>query len=303
MNLIQKLLSIYLLTSTCACSVYADLLVYESFNYTGSVADNAIMNGVESNATGVSGSYSRGGSDFKYSTTGLSFSPNFSTPSGGSVYLNISNSQYGILKVGLDAETVSGDLYHSFLFRSSLLTATGNNNGTFSRIAGDKLSVSPKSKVAEGIGIGYNGSANETADNDLLLENTTYLMLSKFTHVGSTLSAGTPGTATVWALTASEYDNWLSAGGGLEANLSTYTDRWTTQTLTEGTFNVTDSSILELASTTTGLGSGSLYVTYDELRFGTTLSDVVLIPEPSSLLLLSLAGAVALVATRRKQTF
>ena len=50
----------------------------------------------------------------------------------------------------------------------------------------------------------------------------------------------------------------------------------------------------------TGVGFNQTYAYYDEIRFGTTWGDVLFIPEPSSLSLLVLGGAVVALCRRKR---
>jgi hypothetical protein len=288
----------------------AAVLVYEGFNY--ALANETTLNGVAVTATGLTGSYGiikSSSADNRFLTTGLTFSPSFYPTSGGSARLIAATGQYAGIGARLNAGTVTGDLYHSFLLRTIELTGTGADNGSHTRIgnsatspSGNRLAVAPESKNAgAGPGVGYDGTEGTVqAAGGALTLNTTYLMLAKFTNVGTALSAGSPGVATFWALTESGYDNWLTLGGKLEANLGTYAAFTATDTQTSGTYAFDNTDYMQLGVTTTGTGGGRIDMYMDEIRYGTTLESVAnnyIIPEPSTLVLL-MSGAL-LVGFRR----
>jgi hypothetical protein len=124
-------------------------------------------------------------------------------------------------------------------------------------------------------------------------------MVSRFTNVGTALSGGTPGVAHTWIFSAAGYDSWL-ANGASEASLNTYALNFATESVSSGTFTFDNTRFTQFASFAL-TGTGTNVATFDELRYGSTLSDVMaVIPEPSSALIL-LAAASSLVLIQRRR--
>jgi len=284
----------------------ASLLVYEGYDY-AALANDDSMDGVATNATGLDGTYdvaANTGIAFRYQTAGLTFGDKYLPTSGGSVRLGRATNQYASLGIGLDAGTVTGNLYQSFLFTFETNSATGTNSGSFWRVA-DAQTSGTNSRFAtltenrasgSAPGIGYDSDTVTTSAGGSLAADTTYLFLSRFSNVGTALSVGTPGVADLWIFTQAGYESWLAAGAD-EAELSTFALLDASDTATTGTHTFNSADFLQLAATTTGTGGGTFIGYYDELRFGTTLADVV--PEPTSASLLA-AGGLLLLRRRRR---
>jgi len=289
-----------------------DLLVHEPFSY--ALANQATMGGVSATGTGLTGSYGiirTSSGDIQYLTTGLTFSPTFFSTSGGSARLIAAPGQYAGIGAQFNTGSVTGNVYHSFLLSAFEVGGTGENSGVHTRIGntatsstGNRLALAPESKTSgAGPGIGYDGTEGTVqAAGGAVTTNLTYLMLAKFTNVGTALSAGSPGVATFWALTESGYDDWRNLGGGLEANLATYAAYTATDTQTSGTFAFDNSDFLQLGVTTTGTGGGRTDMYMDEIRYGTTL-DSVAIPEPSTLVLLAIGALLTGMRRFRNRYF
>ena len=121
---------------------------------------------------------------------------------------------------------------------------------------------------------------------------TTYIIIGRFTGVGTT-----SGTSTVWALNATQFANFIAAGGTETALANTSVTATATQTPASAlrNFITTDAFALITAG-----GTGTL----DEIRFGSALADVApsAVPEPSAAAALAgLAGVLAVSQSRRRR--
>jgi hypothetical protein len=288
----------------------ATLLVYEGFNY--SLSNGATMHGVSTNATGLTGNYSvlnsvsaSGNASSTYLTSGLTFGPNFLSTSGGAVRQSAFTStnnvgSYSFLGAALNTGNVTGIVWSSFLVSVSTL-ATVANGSSVARLntaaTGDStnayfITTPEASSASFKPGVGYDGGINAYAGATNVLAGTTYLALSQFTNVGSALSAGTPGVATLYMFDQSSYDSWLGAGGD-EAALGSFAIFSATDTVTTRSFVFDNSRFIQFTDVSgSGISVSTTQTTiYDELRFGTTLADVTTVPEPGAMFLLIASGA------------
>jgi uncharacterized protein (TIGR03382 family) len=147
-------------------------------------------------------------------------------------------------------------------------------------------------------GIGYDStpitSTSGSGSNELVID-TTYMILSSYSNVGGTGAS----TATQWVLTVEQYNNFKAA----EFDITNLNAR----TAGTGAGNIY-SKVTDDSGSAFGFSGNSLYLqlagnsdlaVYDEIRFATSLLDVVTpIPEPGSL---TLAGLSALALLRRRR--
>ena len=119
----------------------------------------------------------------------------------------------------------------------------------------------------------YSGGTDAMAGfATVLTQGTVYLVVAKWTNVGGTGG----GTGTVWAFTEPQYGGW-QAGGGAETSMTAYASFALTHTKTTQAvftnfvqFYAREGSMLAT--------TGTLSATYDEVRFGTSLRDVIAKP-------------------------
>jgi hypothetical protein len=275
-------------------------LVYEGFNgysdITATTAPNANTIGLDQ-ATPYAGNSPENLSI----ATGLTLS-NLEV-SGGSASFSA-----GTIVAGAQIDRASpytGTLYSSYLVQ---LTSRGsaNANGAEVRISNDdatggnrfrSMADSRTNANTKVLAVSYDGSQAD-ASTEISLD-TTYIIIGRFTNVGTALSAATPGVATSWALTAAQFDNFRTAadpeafldaapiGGGP----TEVTARAADAPVTTGTFSFADGNRMQFVE----VGDAGLV---DEIRYGTSLADVT-VPEPAAL---GLIGAAGLLLLRRRSS-
>jgi hypothetical protein len=279
-----------------AATANASLLIEEQFDY--AMADGTDMHGVAATGTGLQGEYAvrNAGGSSTYATSGLSFGSNFFTTSGGalSVTTTAIGNQFSILGVQMDVVAQTGTLWHSHLFRIPELgervanasaigtrintgATTGGADSYFGVNGDNNSTLAPASNP----GVDYAGGTNTSATSDpatKLSENTTYLALAKFTNVGTALSAGDPGVASLWVFDQSGYEDWRAAGSS-EASLGDHATWTITESMTSGTYNFNSSAFLQFYVFNQSVKT-AIDGLMDEVRWGTTL-DAVAIPQPS----------------------
>jgi hypothetical protein len=152
-------------------------------------------------------------------------------------------------------------------------------------------------------GVSYDSSSVVSGN---LLIDTTYMMIGRYTNVGTALSDTTTGVATMFALTADQWDSFV-AGGGDDAYLDNAIvgtgvgtiSATATATVTSGTFSFANGDFVQ--TVVAASGSGTETFLFDNMLYGTTLADVAPIPEPSSYALLMGLSVGALLVTRRRR--
>ncbi|MDF3131201.1 hypothetical protein P0Y35_18475 [Kiritimatiellaeota bacterium B1221] len=298
-------------------------LVYEGFNYGGS---SGAIDGTVTNALGLTGSYSTangtsGNENVQtatYNSTGLTFAGYQS--SGGSLTMSVapridSTKEYVISHVEFDT-TATGDIYHSFLANVGVNTMSSGSAGTEIRSqttstvtssatkSGASMTVAPNRSGSSGTlpRVGYEADVNNAGGSSVDL-GSTYLYISKYTNVGG---AG-GGTATLWVLDNASFVDWQN-NGGLEASLGTYADFTSTDSKSNTIIFGTDRSLrltaqeysLNFNSGPTNYSlNGELTTTYDEIRYGTSLNDIIAIPEAGTGVLVIVGWVSCLVLRRR----
>ncbi|MDF3130871.1 hypothetical protein P0Y35_16790 [Kiritimatiellaeota bacterium B1221] len=187
-------------------SAKGELLVYEGFNY--GLSDNTTIHGTLTNATGLSGNYAvnntTGNASSTYRTSGLSFGSSFFATAGGALNQKASSAAATYAGAAIDTDTVSGDLWGSYLFNYDAVnsvnstgqvrfntTATGGSGSSWFSSASD---ISGTNKYPQ---ISYNGSSFSNQSSFAFVEDTTYLMLMHYSNVGASLSGGDPGVASL----------------------------------------------------------------------------------------------------------
>lgn len=271
-----------IITLAAAFPSRATLLVYEGFSgYTAGALEgqnpNANTVGLDQTvgyydgaATSRAGGYSL--------TTGLSLG-SLSTSGGALAYTTATNVIGADINIG--ATPFTGTLWTSYLVRLST-RGGGAADGTLLRI-GDSpsdnsdirfTSWSDSRLGSNNVATSYSTATGNNGTAPLVL-NTTYIIIASFTRVGSSLSSGNPGVATLWALNETQFADFITNGGNETALAGTSVTATATHSTTSGTFTFVTGDATSLV-TVNGTG------VFDELRFGSSLADVTPIPEPAA---------------------
>ncbi len=305
-------------TFFAATSIQAALLVSE--NYDSKSVGNLIGQDSTLGSTGLSGNYTRngvdGGQTMNVVAGGLAFST-YSTTSGNSLIATStaagggSNGSGFVAVAGLSlAASHTGTLYSSYLINfSTLSTGAGaastritSSSGATSGAARFNLRAEAATNSVITPGVSYGGAATGFSGTNLAID-TTYMVIGRFTNVGTDLS-GADGVASLFALTAAQWDSFTLAGstdayldGASVGTGSGQISAMATDTVTAGTFSFANGNFVQTVMSTSK--SGTQTYQFDNMLFGTTLADVAVIPEASTILL-GVLGALALFLFRRR---
>ncbi|MEK7949355.1 golvesin C-terminal-like domain-containing protein [Luteolibacter soli] len=273
-------------------SVSANLVAYQGFNgYTvGALPGQPIGSNTQGlDTAGIITSAGTGAAANVFDATGMTFS-NLIT-SGGSARYADATGRPSYIGFAYTGPAVSGNLYTSYLVR---LGTVPSNNGVASLRANTTATSGGAAAYfhayADGpanvfTGSQYDANNANTASTQSLAINTDYVVIGRFTRVGTALSVGSPGVATTFVLTAAQFD-YFKDGGFTDAELdgaligsgpSNVTSRVSDAPVTTGTFTFNPGNGIQFGP---GNSGANQTVAYDEFRFGTTLDDVLPVPAP-----------------------
>lgn len=290
------------LASIFTAPLHADLFVYEGFNgYAGTDLAGQTPNG---NTVGLDtavgyydGATTPRTTGYTLQSTGLSLG-SLQTAGGSLAFTTSTNVMGADISIG---SAYSGTLWSSYLVNLSF-KGDGIGDGAVLRVGSMPSdsgnahfnSYADSRTSSKSIAVGYgpntsNGSAG-------LALNTTYIIIGKFTSVGQTLSAGTPGVATQWALDATQFAAFLSAGGDEAALNSVTITGMSSNSVTSVGSNAFSNSMAFGLVTVNDSG------VFDEIRFGSDLASVTpsVVPEPAAAAIFAALGALGLCAGRRR---
>ena len=309
MKKISHFLSVSLVLALSVTLAQASLLVYEGFSYT--LDDDTAITGQATNATGLTGNYvadNQNTASSNFRTTGLTFSSLFFPTTGGALQISTSGSNAVVrLGVALDTGAQTGTLWQSYLVNVQSRDEPNTQLSLITRVA-DQQTAAPVAErsfqsfangpTSDTPAIGYT-SDSSASTGAALTNDTTYLVLARFTNVGSTLSAETPGEATLWVFTEAGYDEWRTTGNSLESNLAASATWTATHIVESGEHLFNNDRFLQFGSFSPVAGT-NISGQIDELRWGTTL-EAVAIPEPAAWALVPALIAVLLIVRRRSR--
>lgn len=273
--------------------VSAALLVEETWNYGVGSSSTTWTGGTGYNATAWNPAYSF--SSGAAIVNGLTFGS--MSVSGNAVHVGITagtstvTTTYGTLRRQMNTTSVtSGDLWVAYLFAFDTTGSTVPLD--------EQLEVRSDTNLRTGISENSSsvyqrkGTITATSATSATIKGgETLLYISKFADLGV---VGTSNSKS-WVLTAAGYANMMANGGVLEANLDAYA---LVTTINTNHLSFTQSGTGYVEIVPIGRGSSTPSFTVDELRYGTTLQDVVAIPEPATIGLFSCMAAAVVILRR-----
>lgn len=290
----KALLASFAIGSFLLAPARAALLLYEGFNGYGS---GTLVGQTTANDTGVTGTFSGTGT-VTYASTGLAFGS--LQTSGGAATATAGSGSTSSLSFNPNVSD-TGTLWSSYLVSASAIS--GNvavSTGTSANLATSAVlgGISGYSQIRYGTATGSSSAGNGSS---ALAINTTYLVLTEWTNVGTALGTGSSaGTAQYWVLTLAQFNSFVAAGMssgyltaaaiGTAAN-DVYASH-TSISMTSGTYGFD-------STTPVTLSSQNESATFDEVRYGTTLADVLPVPESPLAPLLGAAALLPLLRRRR----
>jgi hypothetical protein len=183
----------------------------------------------------------------------------------------------------------SGDLWTSWLVNidaeiaGDRVVETRVNAGEFGNYLSSKFRTLPKTWNETAAGVGYDYAETKGGPPGSTQRDVTYLVVSRFQDLGQ----DSGGVATLWLISPTDFAAMDLTGGGMSlADLNGHYSCRVSDGHANESLNANDFVQLTLFSDVTA--------TYDELRHGTALEDVVplVVPEPTTLAALTLLGLV-----------
>lgn len=275
----------------------AAVLVYDGFDY--GTTGQSLSAIASPGGLGLSGAWSANSGNATI-TDGLSFA-HLATGGNAVAVSSRSTTGFGVSgrAISPDANLTSGTLFMSFLFNSSSPLTNDKLffSGISNNISESSLDYRPLISVlrpdSPNLGVGnYPGAANNTAYGTAPTQGTTYLTIATVSNLST---SPTSHTVTAWVLSEAQWSSiydqtittdLLSANsiGAITSTFSNYTNYFTNYIM---------------IGSNSGGNTASKTVIFDELRYGTSFADILPVPEPSSLAVLSL-GIIMLLFNRRR---
>jgi hypothetical protein len=280
------------LTAVVICSnAMATTLVYEGFNgyKNGSIDNQAVVN-----TTGLTGNYNTYSGGMTVSdSSGLTFS-NLQVSGGALTTSSVAANATGIALNFSTSATVYGSYLSSFSDAPSgdSFFYTGINIRTGARFSTRYYNIQADSarsgETTTAVKFGTNPTqTGVNANGTTLATGVTYLTLFEINQSANTIES--------WTLTESQFDTILSDNAGLISTSALNSGVVTSKASSTSTASDLAHALQILMSPSAGT------YTIDEIRYGTSLSDVVKIPEPSTSSMI-LGACFLLFAVAGRQT-
>lgn len=252
-----------------ASGASAALLISESFDY---AAGNLHGN---TGGTGWAGSWSATDPDGTATVLGSSLTFSDMPVVGGAAELQITNNS-GFVDmaanrlVGVQVPT-GEDLWVSFLYRQPGAPLAANTSRAAELRHGPNLHMRIKAKngSSQGIALAYDNTFQSNGTKNIQ-DGATYLIVTRFGDVGE----ATGKVALMWVLDAAGYDSIkftdVTQAGLDTANILSLSDAHADETLGFG----------QTVQLVLGDSSGTSFAAqYDELKYGTAITDVIAVPD------------------------
>jgi len=247
----------------------AALLISESFDYpAGNLQGNT-------GGTGWAGSWSATDTDGTATVLGSSLTFSDMPVVGGAAELQITNNNSGFVDmaanrlVGVQAPT-GEDLWVSFLYRQPGAPLAANTSRAAELRHGPNLHMRIKAKngSSQGVALAYDSTFQSNGTKNIQ-DGATYLIVARFGDVDQ----ATGKVALMWVLDAAGYDSIkfsdVTQAGLDTANILSLSDAHANETLGFG----------QTVQLVLGDSSGTSFAAqYDELKYGTAVTDVIAVP-------------------------
>lgn len=306
MKICPPLILTAVLSAAAALPARADLVVYEGFN--GYAEGPLPGQTVSAQSTGLDPvttvtSAGAGALSNIFQPASLTFSNLIVT--GGSALYDDTGGRASYIGFAYNGPTVTGTLYSSYLanlisaqnsasvvsLRVNTSSTTGGANSwfhTYSDVNGSAFTGSQ-----------YDAANASTASNVRLENNTVYVVIGRFTNVGTALTAVNPGVATTFVMTQAQFD-FFKPGGFTDAELDAapvgpgegeVTSRVSDAPVASGTFTLTAGRGIQFGPGNALTTGSNQTIAYDEIRFGASLTDVLpltgVVPDPDAAITLT----------------
>ncbi|MFV1968534.1 MAG: hypothetical protein ACC628_24185 [Pirellulaceae bacterium] len=191
-------------------------------------------------------------------------------PGSGNTYVRPSR------KIGVTR--TSGDLWASFLYRRVDDASINGNSSRWAEIRDNEdyfFAMDPKATGSQGIRIRYDNGWGEDAEETSVQDGSVYLMVAKFANLGTTDRSG---SGLMWALSEANYDA-IKADGITEAEIdANYTLKAVDNDPGQVPRSLYSGDIVRFligSDTDDAAANFPFQIAFDELRYGTTLVDVL----------------------------